>query len=123
MQLFFTSAGRIGRGAFLAAMAGLVAVFAAYERMASGPVHRGTAWIVHLVLFFCAVSVLSKRLHDRGRSGWWSAPAMLAFALAWPMPRGPAGWAAAAVLIAAAVDLGAMPGQDRFNRFGAPPSR
>ena len=24
-----------------------------------------------------------ERLHDRGRSGWWSAPAMLAFALAY----------------------------------------
>jgi uncharacterized membrane protein YhaH (DUF805 family) len=66
--------------------------------------------------------VLSQRLHDRGRSGWWSAPVLLAFALAWPWPLGPLGWLSAAVLAWAAVDLAALPGQTAPNRYGAPPS-
>ena len=120
MELFFASAGRMGRGAFLLTTAAIVALFAVYEHGVRGGVHAATAWLAHFVLFVAAVSVLSKRLHDRGRSGWWSAPIMLAFILAWPEPRGWFGWLAIAALVWPAVDLGVMPGQAGFNRFGGP---
>jgi uncharacterized membrane protein YhaH (DUF805 family) len=119
VRLFFDSAGRIGRGPFLVAVAVLAALFAAYERLVTGAAHLATGWLVHLVLFFCAVSVVAKRLHDRGRSGWWAALVLLAFAVAWPM-RGPLSWIGVAALVWTAVDLGVMPGQKNFNRFGAP---
>ena len=45
---------------------------------------------------------------------------MLAFILAWPEPRGWFGWLAIAALVWPAVDLGVMPGQAGFNRFGGP---
>ena len=122
MRLFFASAGRTGRGPFAAAIIVLAALFAAYERLVQGRLHAATGWLVHLILFAAAVSVLSRRLHDRGRSGWWSAPIMLAFTLAWPQPRTPLGWLAVAVVLGVAAELGLMPGQRRFNRFGAAPN-
>jgi len=122
VQLFFASTGRMGRGVFLFAVAAVFAVFAAYEAAVVGWAHAATGWLVHLVLLAAAASVLSKRLHDRGRSGWWSAPILLAFAVVWPAPRGVMDWLFASVLVWAAVELAAMPGEPRPNRFGPPPS-
>ncbi len=51
-------------------------------------VHWLTGWFVYPGLIFSAACVLSKRLHDRGRSGWWAALVLLAFAAIWPAPRG-----------------------------------
>ena len=73
MQVFFASAGRMGRAPFLAAAGVLLGLFWAYERFVRGGPHAATAWLVHFVLFVAAASVLAKRLHDRGRSGWWAA--------------------------------------------------
>ena len=120
VKLFFGSAGRAGRSGFAPAVAVLIALFAAYEQGVQGLAHRLTGWLVHLVLLFSAACVLSQRLHDRGRSGWWAAPVLLAFALAWPWPVGPLGWLCAAVLALAAVDLAILPGEKTPNRYGPP---
>src|SRR5690606_15086350 len=81
-------------------------------------------WVDGLVaaaLLYSAACLLSQRLHDRGRSGWWSGPILLAVVVAWPAPQTPLEWVAAAVLILVAVDLLLLPGQARFNRYGAAP--
>lgn len=117
-RLFFASAGRIGRGPFLVAMAVLLALFAVYDALAHGWVRTASGWAVELVLVFSACCVLSKRLHDRGRAGWWAGLVLAGFALAWPWPRGPFGWAGLVVLVAGVVDLAALPGQPGFNRHG-----
>lgn len=119
-QLFLNGAGRSGRLAFLLAAAVLVALLAGYEAWAWPGVQRWTGWLADLLLAFSACAVVAKRLHDRGRSGWWTAPVLLAFVNAWPAPRG-LGWMFAAALAAMLAYLGALPGQARFNRFGPPP--
>jgi uncharacterized membrane protein YhaH (DUF805 family) len=120
VQLFFSSTGRIGRGAFLLAVAVLLAVFAAFEAAVSGVAHGLTAWAVHGVLLFAAACVLSQRLHDLGRSGWWAALVLLAFVVVWPEPDGLIDFLFVLPLIWAAVELGAMPGEAGANRFGRP---
>lgn len=120
VQLFFASTGRMGRGVFLFAIAAVFAVFAVYEAAVVGVAHAATGWLVHLVLLAAAASVLSKRLHDRGRSGWWSAPILFAFAVVWPEPEGAIDWAFSAVLVWGVVELALMPGRPEPNRFGPP---
>ena len=120
VQLFFSSTGRVGRGSFLLAVAVLLAVFAAYEAAVSGIAHGLTAWAVHGVLLFAAACVLSKRLHDRGRSGWWAALVLLAFAVVWPAPENVVDFLFVLPLVWAAVELGALQGEAGPNRFGRP---
>ena len=71
-ETFFSASGRLARAPFLIATAILMAVVALYQ----GIVHDDTAhwltgWFVYLPALFCGVCIVSKRLHDRGRSGWW----------------------------------------------------
>ena len=121
-QLFLNGAGRIGRLAFAPAAAALLVLLASYEAAVPAEVQRWTGWLADLLLGFSACAVVSKRLHDRGRSGWWTALVLLAFVNAWPAPHGGVGWLFALVLLAAAVDLALLPGQTRFNRFGPQPT-
>ena len=118
-DLFLTSTGRVGRWPFLAGVAVLVGLWSAVDLSLALP-----GWLHVLVaagLIYCGFCVLSQRLHDRGRSGWWSGPILLAFALAWPQPMTLLGWLAVAGLAFVAVDLAILPGQKAFNRYGAAP--
>ena len=118
-DLFLTSTGRVGRGPFLAGVAVLVGLWSAVDLSLALP-----GWLHVLVaagLIYCGFCVLSQRLHDRGRSGWWSGPILLAFALAWPQPLTLLDWVATAALALVAFDLAILPGQKAFNRYGAAP--
>ena len=119
-ELYVSGGGRIGRRVFVPALALVILAFELYQRLGS-LVHWITGWAVYPVLICAAASVLSKRLHDRGRSGWWAALVLLALALVWPEFRG--GWAVLAtpVMIWAVVELGLMAGEQGANRFGPPP--
>ena len=119
-QLFLNGAGRIGRLPFWLGVGALLLVLELYEAATPAPVQRWTAWLADLLLVFSACAVIGKRLHDRGRSGWWTALVLLAFVNVWPGPRG-LGWLFAPILLAAVVDLGLLPGQGRFNRYGPRP--
>lgn len=121
-DLFLASSGRIGRVPFLVGAAVVVAVAVLYQTVPGHIAHLATGWAVYPVLVFCAASVLSKRLHDRGRSGWWSALIMLAAILVWPRPRGVIDFLACLVLVWAMVDLGLLPGQRGGNRYGPDPA-
>ena len=79
------------------------------------------ALLIAAALLYSGFCVLSQRLHDRGRSGWWSGLILLAFALAWPQPLTLLDWFAAAALVLVAFDLVVLPGQKAFNRYGAAP--
>jgi len=122
-ELFFSAAGRISRGPFLIASAVLIAGLALYEAIVGPTLHWLTGWFVYPGLLFCAACILSKRLHDRGRSGWWAALILSAFAAVWPQPVGFFDFLFAVVLIWTAVELGAMAGEQGFNRYGANPLR
>jgi uncharacterized membrane protein YhaH (DUF805 family) len=120
-DLFLSSVGRTSRAPFLLASAVLIAVTAVYERFAGGVIHWITGWFMYPVLVFCGASVLSKRLHDRGRSGWWSALILLAVLVVWPYPAGFIAVLFSLVLFWAVIDLGVMPGEQGANRYGPNP--
>ncbi len=122
-ELLFSWKGRMSRASFL--IAATVLIFAAwlYEALA-GPMARWiTGWFVYPFLLFCGACVLSKRLHDRGRTGWWAALALVALVAVWSPPASYPDFLFSLVLIWAAVELGAMPGEQGANRFGPNPLR
>jgi uncharacterized membrane protein YhaH (DUF805 family) len=123
IQLFFSSAGRLPRTPFLIASAVLFALLAVYDGAANAVLHWITGWVVYPVLIFSAACVLSKRLHDRGRSGWWSALVLLAVAAIWPTPHGFFAFLFCLIAAWAVIDLAAMPGEQGINRFGPNPLR
>ncbi len=123
IQLFFSSTGRLQRAPFLVASAVLIGLLALYDGAANAVVHWLTGWFVYPVLIFSAACVLSKRLHDRGRSGWWSALLLLAFSAVWPSPHGFFAFLFCAIVVWAVIDLGVMRGEQGPNRFGPNPIR
>ena len=120
-ELFFSAAGRAPRGPSLIAAAVLLAIAALYEALVGRTSHWITGFVVYLPLFFSGACVLSKRLHDRGRSGWWAALILVAIVAIWPRPDSFFDFLFALVLIWAGIELGAMPGEPGANRYGPNP--
>ena len=120
-ELFFSAAGRALRGPSLVAAVILVAVASVYESIVGPTLHWITGGFVYGALIYCGACVLSKRLHDRGLSGWWGALILFAVMAAWPHPDGFFDFFFVLVLIWAAVELGAMPGESGTNRYGPNP--
>ncbi len=121
---FFDSSGRVGRIGFVLKISALVLILTIYDEIArSDAVRFLTGWLVNWPLFFSAACVLSQRLHDCGRSGWWGAPILLAFCLARPQAHGVLGVLELAVVVASQLWLGLMPGEPAFNRYGPRPGR
>ena len=121
--LFFSAEGRLSRTPFLLAAAGLILIAAVYEAIVGETLHWLTGWLVYPALFFCGASVLSKRLHDRGRSGWWAALILVGMVAVWPRPLGLFDFLFAVVLVWALIELGVMGGELGANRFGPNPMR
>ena len=122
-DLFFHAGGRAARMPSLIAAAGLVAIAALYEAIVGSALHWITGWFVYPTLFYCGACVLSKRLHDRGRSGWWAALVLFSIVAVWPHPEGFLDFLFVAVLLWAAVELAVMPGEEGANRYGPNPLR
>ena len=120
-ELFTSPAGRSPRGATWVAVAALFTLSLIYEAVAGPTLKLLTFWFVYPALLASAVCVLSKRLHDRGRTGWWAALVLFALGMLWPTARG--AWAVLAlpVMIWAIVELGVMRGEQGANRFGPSP--
>ncbi|AYG95418.1 DUF805 domain-containing protein [Brevundimonas naejangsanensis] len=120
-DLFLNSTGRIGRLPFVLGGGSLLLAGCAVERLTALP-----AWVdgaIAAALLYAGACLLSQRLHDRGRSGWWSGLILLALVLAWPLPHGLLDWVAAAALVLVVIDLVLLPGQAGFNRYGAAPGK
>jgi uncharacterized membrane protein YhaH (DUF805 family) len=116
-EIFFSSSGRMGAVRFTIAAALLLLLLGLYDATLKGSL----PWLslfVYVPLFFCGACVLSKRLHDRGRSGWWAAVILLAAAMVWPRPEGFLDFVAVLVLVWAVIDLCVMPGERGNNRYG-----
>lgn len=122
-ELFFSGAGRLSRGTFLAAAAVLVGLTVLYESVVPPSLHWITGVFFYPLVIFCAACVLAKRLHDRGRNGWWAALILLAFIAVWPWPDDFWDFPFAVLIGWAAVDLAVIPGEQGTNRFGANPLR
>jgi uncharacterized membrane protein YhaH (DUF805 family) len=122
-ELFFSASGRTARAPFIAAAAVLLALAVLYEAAVGPTLHWLTGWFVYPALLFCASCVLSKRLHDRGRSGWWAALILFALVGVWPRPIGFFDFLFSLAIVWAVVELGVMAGEQGFNRYGANPLR
>lgn len=120
-DLFLAASGRIGRTPFLIACAFLIAGAAIYEAWVGATLHWLTGWFVYPFLLYCGACVLSKRLHDRGRSGWWAALVLFALVAVWPTPHGFGAFIFSLILVWAAVELGVMQSEAGANRFGPSP--
>lgn len=121
--LFLTATGRLGRTPFLIGAAALIALAAIYEAIAGVTLHWLTGWLVYPALIYGGACVLSKRLHDRGKSGWWAAVILFALVAVWQPPMNPADVLLSVLLLWAVVELGVMPGEQGANRYGANPLR
>lgn len=117
-NLFFSATGRVRQLPFIVGAALLLLLLGIYTSAFKGPMQFLTGWVVYPALFYMGACVLSKRLHDRGRSGWWSAVILLAVVIAWPVPIGVFAFFAVVVLLWAVVDLCIMPGERGDNRYG-----
>jgi len=120
-ELFLSSNGRLSRTPFLIAAAVLIVVATLYEAIANHVLHLLTGWFVYPPLMFSTVCLLSKRLHDRGRSGWWAALILMAIVAVWPQPEHYLDFVFSLVILWAIVELGVMGGEQGANRYGPPP--
>ena len=120
-ELLFSAQGRAPRFPSLVAAGLLLIVTALYEAFANSAVHWITGWAVYPALFYLGACVLSKRLHDRGRSGWWAAPILVSIVAVWPHPAGFLDFVFFLVLVWAFVELALMPGEQGANRYGLNP--
>jgi uncharacterized membrane protein YhaH (DUF805 family) len=107
---------------FLACGAALLAVTWVYGRTLAPSLDGHVRWIVYTLLLFPTACILSKRLHDRGRAGWWGFLIVWALVEAWSRPVNMFGYVALLVLAATFVDLGLLPGEPKANRFGPGPA-
>ena len=120
-ELFFSAQGRAPRLPSLIAAAVLLGLAALYEALVGSTLHWITGWVVYPALFYAGACVLSKRLHDRGRSGWWAALILASVVAVWPHPVGFLDFLFFLVLVWAFVELAVMPGEQGANRYGLNP--
>jgi len=119
--LFLSPHGRLARAPFWLAAAILIAVLVLYESAVTPALHWLSGWFFYPVMAFCGACVMSKRLHDRGRSGWWAALVLLSMMAVWPHTPGFFDFVFGLVLIWAIVELAVMTGEQGANRFGVSP--
>lgn len=121
-EVFFSASGRLARTPFWMAMAVVLAPAILYAAIDSVTLHWVTGWFVYPALIYVAACVMSKRLHDRGRSGWFAAPIIAAVIAVFSAPLSFFDFVWGVVLIWAVVELAVLPGEQGANRFGTNPA-
>jgi uncharacterized membrane protein YhaH (DUF805 family) len=122
-DLFLSSTGRLARTPFVLTAAALIVLLLVYQAVAHTTLHWLTGWFVYPAVIYAGACLLSKRLHDRGRTGWWAAPVIIALIAVWPQPDGFFDFLFGLLVIWAVVELGIMGGERGTNRFGPNPAR
>jgi uncharacterized membrane protein YhaH (DUF805 family) len=132
-KLWFRWRGRIGRewfwlGHILAGLLGGGAAGAAFALSQQRMEYLAGAGVLALITVYAIVSVVIKRLHDRGRSGWWIIlcyvmPIALAAAAPQLKRMTPEYWWIGSVIAGlvglwALIDLGFRRGTNGPNRYG-----
>lgn len=125
--LFFSAEGRAARMPFLIAAAVLIAITATYEAIVEPDSMAGLHWVsgvfVYGGLTYSAACVLAKRLHDRGKTGWWAMLVLFAIVICWPTPHGVLDFMGVIALVWAVIELAVMPGEQGANRYGPNPQK
>lgn len=119
-ELFLSASGRMKNMPFVIASAILLAFALLFHAAFDSSARFFFGWLVYPVLFYCGACVLSKRLHDRGKSGWWAAVILLCIMMIWPFPLGFIDFLAALFLVWSFGELVLMPSERGTNRFGPP---
>jgi len=128
-ELFLSSTGRMSRLAFLACALFLACLLGGFEYARAHGADPRLGWVAYPLLLFPTACILSKRLHDLGRAGWWGFLIVWALIVqwgtvhAWPAPVEPVGYVAMMILIVAEAYLAFMPGERGPNRFGFNPAK
>ena len=124
-ELFLSPAGRAPRLPSLLAAAVLLTLAVLYRAMVDEArvLHLLTGVFAYPALAYCGACVLSKRLHDRGRSGWWAVLILLSTLAVWPHPIGFFDFPFFLVIVWATVELAILPGEPGANRYGPNPLR
>jgi uncharacterized membrane protein YhaH (DUF805 family) len=120
-ELFASPVGRCPRTRFWFAVASLFILAVVYEAVAGPTVKLLTFWFIYPALLASGACVVSKRLHDRGRTGWWAVLVLLGVILVWRAPNAARLLLALPILIWSAVELVLMQGEQGANRFGPSP--
>lgn len=120
-ELYLSAQGRLARTPFLFGAGLLIGVLALYEGLFGVVAHWATGWAVYPAALYAGACLLSKRLHDRGKSGWWAALILTAVVIAWPHASGFFDFFFTLVMIWAVVELAVLPGEQGANRFGPNP--
>ena len=134
VRFWFGFSGRANRAKYWLVAAVNVAIMAVLTVLAivgDAPVLWIVFIIVILVLMVSSVAVSIRRLHDRGKSGWWVlvfifVPGLLqgiGSRLGDPVPMMILGLADFAVSIWALVELGFLRGTQGDNAYGPDPLR
>jgi uncharacterized membrane protein YhaH (DUF805 family) len=120
-ELLFSSAGRMSRARFMIAGASLIFIGWLFEALVAPPARWVIGVLVYPFLLFCGLTITAKRLHDRGRNGWWAGVVLVAVVAVWTSQQNYLDFLFSLVLIWAAIELCAMPGEQGANRFGPNP--
>jgi uncharacterized membrane protein YhaH (DUF805 family) len=120
-NLFASPVGRCSRGRFWFAALALLFLAAIYEAVVGPTMKLFTFWFVYPALLASGACVISKRLHDRGRTGWWAALVLLGVVLVWREPSAARLLVALPIMLWSSVELGLLAGEQGANRFGASP--
>lgn len=119
VDTLLTGDGRIGRLPFLLGIGLLAGLALVVDQLPDEGGMGLAAMALRLPLLFSLACLMSQRLHDIGRAGWWIWPILGgAFALNAVSD----GEATAIGALAMVGVLGLWPGQTAFNRYGAPPA-
>ena len=136
ISLFFRLDGRIGRKAFWIGFGAILAAFLLLDFATRGA--GVITALAMLALIYPLTAVLVKRLHDRGRSGWW-ALALVAIPASgivagFVASLAGSGWETIYAIIAAAtwiaivalgvlaiLELGLRQGEPGYSEHGPPP--
>ncbi|HEY1414780.1 MAG TPA: DUF805 domain-containing protein [Caulobacteraceae bacterium] len=120
--LFASPVGRCSRGRFWFAASALFILAILYEAVAQSSVKLLTFWFVYPALLASTACVVSKRLHDRGRSGWWAALVLFGIILIWRAPSAARLILALPIILWSVVELALLAGEQGANRFGPNPA-
>jgi uncharacterized membrane protein YhaH (DUF805 family) len=120
-ELFASPVGRCSRGRFWFAASVLFLLAIIYEAIAGQSAKLMTFWFVYPALLASTACVVSKRMHDRGRTGWWAALVLLGIILIWRTPSAARLILALPIIVWSVVELALLSGEQGANRFGPNP--
>ncbi|MFO1012475.1 MAG: DUF805 domain-containing protein [Caulobacteraceae bacterium] len=121
-EFLFSSVGRLPRLPFIVASASCVALALIFQAVTPDAL-LWLGWFVYPPLIYVGSCLLAKRLHDRGRSGWWAGVLLIALIGFWIKPQGLFSFLFVIIMIWTVIELGLIAGEQGANRFGPSPLR